>query len=125
MPNVLIVEDHEHTRQLLSKVFAKHGWQVRGAGSVADGLAALAPRPNCLIVDLNLPDGDGTDLLRKARSDLGPNTIVVVITALSDPARLAQAAALRPDLMIQKPFDWEILWRYCQSEVARNREAGV
>lgn len=124
MPLVLIVDDHEHTRQLLGKAFAKHGWHVHGAASVAEGLAALEPRPDCVVVDLNLPDGDGTDILRKVRSDLNPNTVAVVVTALSDPDRLAQAAALRPHLMIQKPFDWEVLWRYCESEVARSGEAG-
>ena len=118
MPSVLIVEDHDHTRHLLGKVFAERGWDVREAGTVAHALAALDPPPHCVIVDLNLPDGDGTDVLSAVRSGTARTTVVVVITALSDTARLARAAALRPHLMVQKPFDWEILWRYCQSEIA-------
>jgi DNA-binding response OmpR family regulator len=116
MPTVLIVEDHDHTRRLLGKVFSERGWDVREAGTVADALAALEPPPHCVIVDLNLPDGDGTDVLRAVRSGAASTTVVVVITALSDVTRLARAAALRPHLMIQKPFDWEIVWRYCEAE---------
>jgi CheY-like chemotaxis protein len=120
MPTVLIVEDHSHTRRLLAKVFAERGWAVLEAGTVAEGLAALDSAPDCAVIDLSLPDGDGIEVLRKARSGAS-GRVAVVVTAVSDPARLSQAAALKPHLMIQKPFDWEILWRYCQSELG---EAG-
>lgn len=119
MPSVLIVEDHDHTRHLLAKVFSERGWGIREAASVAEGLAALEAPLDCVVLDLNLPDGDGTEILREVRSEASEALVVVVITALSDPGRLSTVAALRPHLMIQKPLDWEILWRYCQSELGR------
>ena len=117
MPAVLIVEDHEQTRALLSRVFAARGWDVRESATVAEGIAALEPPPECVVIDLVLPDGDGAEVLEKIRVDALPARVVVVATGVSDPIRLQAVSALGPDLIIQKPFDWEILGRYCQWEL--------
>ena len=116
---ILIVEDHAPTRRAVASLFLRRGWDVRSAATVAEARAALAPPPDCLILDLMLPDGGGEDILRTVREGALPTRVVAVTTGSSDSVRLAEVARLRPELMIQKPIDWEILWRYCQSEMRR------
>jgi DNA-binding response OmpR family regulator len=102
---MLIVEDEPTARSLMARIFSRRGWAVAAVGTVADGLAALggAP-PDCLVLDLMLPDGDGADLLRRVRSEGLPSRVVVA-TGFGDPARIMGVAALRPDAVIRKPFD--------------------
>jgi DNA-binding response OmpR family regulator len=65
---VLIVEDHALTSTSLTRIFARKGWDARMAATVAGGLAALDPPPDCVVLDLNLPDGDGEAILRTIRA---------------------------------------------------------
>jgi DNA-binding response OmpR family regulator len=119
MPTLLIVDPFDDTRKTLARNFVERGWDVRQAANVADGLAGLGPPTDCLIVELNLPDGDGTEVLRAALEGPGPSPVTIVLTAHRAPDRLAAAAVLGPHLMVQKPLDWEVLWRYCQAEFDR------
>lgn len=119
MPVVLIVEDNDQSRTQLAKIFSKAGWDVRLASGATEALAALDRPPECVVLDLVLPDGDGAEVLTRIRTENIAVRVVAVVTGLSDPTRLSAVAALRPDLMIQKPFAPDIIWRYCQSEVVR------
>jgi DNA-binding response OmpR family regulator len=121
--HVLIVEDNGPSRRLLASLAACSGWRVIEAGSVAEGLEGLEPPPDCAILDLVLPDGDGETVLRKIREADVPIPVIVVVSAVSDRARLSRIADLRPDLMVQKPLDWDMLWRYCETKM-RQMEAG-
>jgi DNA-binding response OmpR family regulator len=116
---VLIVEDHEPNRVALSRIFARNGWEAVSVGTTAEGLAALDQQLDCVILDLNLPDGEGEAILRKVRREKLPVRVVAVVTGSTDSIRLGEVARLSPDLTVQKPLDWEILWRYCDSEIRR------
>jgi DNA-binding NarL/FixJ family response regulator len=80
--SVLLVDDHELIRHGLAGAFTRdESFTVAGqAGTIADGLAlANSVTPDVLVVDLQLPDGSGLDLvraLRKERKDVG----LVVLT---------------------------------------------
>ncbi len=65
---ILLVEDHEDTRLVLSRMLTHWGHHVTVADTVAKALAeAAAVRPELLISDIGLPDGTGMDLLRQLR----------------------------------------------------------
>ena len=80
--SVLLVDDHELIRHGLAGAFTRdESFTVAGqAGTIADGLSlATSTQPDVLVVDLQLPDGSGLDLvrtLRKERKDVG----LVVLT---------------------------------------------
>jgi DNA-binding response OmpR family regulator len=116
-PRVLVVEDHEATRAALAGMFSRRGWDTRSTGTVAEALDCLSPIPDCVILDLNLPDGPGEAVLHTIQERELPVRIVAVVTATSEPFRLRSVASYRPDLTILKPFDWEILLRFCESAV--------
>jgi len=63
---LLIVEDHEATRVVLSRLLSRIGYQVTTVGSVKGALASFAAeRFDAVISDLGLPDGSGLELMRE------------------------------------------------------------
>src|SRR5690349_6101384 len=116
---VVIIEDHAPTRTRLARMFENRGWEACTAETVGGALSCLDPAPACLVLDLNLPDGQGETVLHAVRENNVPVKIIAVVTAESDAVRLAHVATLRPNLLIMKPFDWDILMRYCESEITR------
>jgi CheY-like chemotaxis protein len=66
--SVLVVDDHDETLRLLTRLLADSGYVVHGARSVADAVRIAAREPcGYLIADLSLPDGSGLELLPALR----------------------------------------------------------
>src|SRR3954447_5776554 len=93
---VLIVEDHDGMRMALCGLFRKVGWDAVGVGTVAEGLAALEPPPDCALVDLHLSDGPGEVIVRKVKEARLPRCLTVVCTGTDDEARIKAVNALGP-----------------------------
>jgi len=110
---MLLVEDHPATRTLLRRMLTLCGWEGAEAATLEEGLTQLDSPPDCLLLDLELPDGPGEAILRKVRQDKLP-TRVVVNTGMDDAARLNEVSYMRPDAVLQKPLDSEGLRRICE-----------
>jgi two-component system OmpR family response regulator len=117
---VLIVEDDRATRSAMRRIVTFAGHDVRAVETLAEGLGLLAWPPDCVILDLMLPDGCGLALLRRVR-DEGLPVGVAVCTASNNPAVLAEAARLRPERTILKPCNVDDLLAWLRSEEARMR----
>jgi DNA-binding NarL/FixJ family response regulator len=117
---MLLVEDHQETRTLLRRilVLTLAGWEVAEAATVEEGLAQLDPPPDCVLLDLELPDGPGEAVLRKVRQD-HLQTRVVVNTGTNDQARLTAVSDLGPDAVLQKPLDSVGLRRVHRAAIAQ------
>jgi len=111
---LLVVEDDSSTRNALRRIFIHKGWRVLVASNVAEGMAQLEPPPDCVILDLMLPDAGGEVILRKIRDDRLP-TRVAVCTGTHDPARLKEVAELAPDALLRKPIELDDICRICKS----------
>jgi DNA-binding response OmpR family regulator len=109
---VLVVEDDRVSRKALRRLFAARGWDVAEASTLSEGFQALDPPPNCIVLDLMLPDGDGADLLRHVRASGLPSRVVVA-TGVEDLVRLETVNGLRPDSLVRKPIDFDALCRDC------------
>lgn len=70
-PKVLIVEDNPTTRTALEKLLAMEGFHVQSAGTLRRGRELLDGQA-AIILDLDLPDGNGVELLRQIRADKQP-----------------------------------------------------
>jgi DNA-binding response OmpR family regulator len=101
---LLIVEDHEPTRQALRGIFRRYGREVVAVGTVAEGLAELESAPDCVVLDLTLPDECGEEVLQKTRDQRLP-TRVAVRSGCGDPSRGKLVASLRPDAILEKPIE--------------------
>lgn len=109
MSNLLIVDDEQSYRQLLSLIFAGEGHRVRTAENGREGVALLNQEPADLIIsDVRMPDMDGIGLL-KAAHELNPDIGFVLMTAFATVETARDAFKLGADDFIQKPFDVEEL----------------
>jgi len=86
-PRILVVEDDEPTRGRLVRALAAHAEELELAaavGTCAEALRALrSDPPEVLLVDLDLPDGHGIELIRAARA-LSADTQAMVVTVFGD-----------------------------------------
>jgi len=92
---VFLVDDHEIVRRGVAEVLEEDpGITVAGeAGSVAEALARVpAVRPDVVVVDMRLPDGNGADVCRQLKARV-PGVRTLVLTSYADPD--AVAAAIR------------------------------
>ena len=92
MMKVLIVDDHAVVRHGLKSAITSHGYEVVAeAGSINEAQAFMAQtNPDAIIVDINLPDGSGFDLVAWSRK-VSPATAIVVLT-LNDGQDYVRAA---------------------------------
>jgi PAS domain S-box-containing protein len=106
---VLVVEDEEDTRDLLSAALAHSGADVDPAASAAEALAALRRhRPDVLVCDIGMPGEDGYELLTRVRA-LGPEegglVPAVALTAYARPDDRRRALAAGYQIHLAKPVD--------------------
>ena len=83
--------------------------------TVSGGLALLDGKPDALILDLMLPDGDGLAVLRRAREEF-PEIRIAVTTGIEDHERLEQIRQLQPDALLRKPLELNDLLRVIETE---------
>ena len=82
MQKILIIEDNEMNRDMLSRRLARHGYEVVVAVDGAEGLArARDERPALILMDMSLPVIDGWEATRRLKAD--PETAAIPIIALT------------------------------------------
>ena len=102
-PVVLLVEDEPHIRRFVRASLEAEGWRVFETETVQRGLVEAATRkPDLVIADLGLPDGDGVDLIRDLRT--WSQVPVIVLSARSDEGEKVRALDAGADDYIEKPF---------------------
>ena len=81
MANILIIDDEEQLRQLLSRIIGLEGYTVAEAASCAEGLKVLQREtPDVVLCDVKLPDGSGVDMVGKIKA-LARAAEVILLTA--------------------------------------------
>ena len=104
---ILVVEDDEKSRRLLTDVLRYHGFEVAAVGSGEDALAdARATSPDAALLDIQLPGISGFDVLAELRSwtDRGRMPVVAVTASVMDHDRKRILAA-GFDAYVAKPVN--------------------
>jgi two-component system KDP operon response regulator KdpE len=102
-PAILLVEDDAATRRSLARNLEAHGYRVVEAPDVLTARMAWgAARPDLVLLDLGLPDADGTSLLRRIRREA--TTPVIVLTARDAEREKIAALDAGADDYVTKPF---------------------
>ena len=108
MAELLIVEDDERIRTALIRGLRERGHVVASVGTALAGLRqAVEDRPDLVVLDLGLPDLDGTELLRMLRAV--SRVPVIVATARDEDAGVVAALDAGADDYVSKPFRMEQL----------------
>lgn len=103
MASILLIEDDADIRRLVAKALAGQGHRVDSAATAMDGLEqVVAGAPDLVILDLGLPDLDGSDLLRMIRA-ISQVPVIVITARGSDEVVVGTLDAGADDYLI-KPF---------------------
>jgi two-component system, OmpR family, response regulator len=101
---LLVVEDEPTILELLSGSLRFAGFDVVTASSGAEALRAVAAsRPDLVLLDVMIPDGDGFEVVRRMRSS-GPGVPVIFLTARDGVRERVAGLALGGDDYVTKPF---------------------
>ncbi|KQV45119.1 two-component system response regulator KdpE [Massilia sp. Root335] len=101
--SALLVEDEPHIRRFVRNALEKEGWQVHEAETVERGLTEAGTRkPDVVILDLGLPDGDGVDFIGDLRK--WSAVPVIVLSARVSEEEKIRALDKGADDYLTKPF---------------------
>jgi CheY-like chemotaxis protein len=122
-PRILLVEDDDGDAVLIQECLAEVGSApstVIWRRSCADGLEALGQRPDCVLLDLGLPDAHGLGALN-AIVEAAPDTPVIVLTGRNERTGVDALAAGAEDYLIKDDITPDLLDRSIRYAVERKR----
>ena len=121
-PVAVVIEDEPQIRRFVRAALEGEGWQVHEAATMQRGLAEAGTRkPDLLVLDLGLPDGDGLELIRDVR---GWSAVpIIVLSARIDEADKIAALDAGADDYLTKPFGTGELLARVRANLRRPRRA--
>ncbi|MDR3451630.1 MAG: two-component system response regulator KdpE [Rhodoferax sp.] len=123
-PIAVVIEDEPQIRRFVRAALEAEGWQVHEAETARRGLSEAGTRkPDLLVLDLGLPDGDGLDVIRDVRGWSG--VPIIVLSARSDEADKVAALDAGADDYLTKPFGVGELLARVRANLRRPRAAGA
>jgi DNA-binding response OmpR family regulator len=122
--SVLVVEDTDEIRELVVTVLRRAGMDVREATTGASCLAEVRREaPDVVVLDLGLPDADGTEVCRQLRAET--DCYVLMLTARAEEVDLLIGLAVGADGYMAKPFSPRELVARVQTMLRRPRTTAV
>ncbi len=122
-PIAILVEDERQIRRFVRTALEAEAWIVHESETLQQGLAAAATRkPDLVILDLGLPDGDGMEFLRDLRS--WSKVPVIVLSARVSEQDKIEALDAGADDYLTKPFGVGELLARVRAASRRRQESG-
>jgi two-component system KDP operon response regulator KdpE len=107
-PHILVIDDEPQILRALRAILAEKGYDITTASRGEEGLAlAAAVQPDIIILDLSLPDIDGTDVCRRLREWTG--TPIIILSVREGEQDKVAALDVGADDYLTKPFGIEEL----------------
>jgi DNA-binding response OmpR family regulator len=124
MANVLLIEDDHRIRSALARVLAERGHDIRSESSGMAGVqSAVTDDLDVVVLDLGLPDIDGTEVLRMIRAV--SDVPIIVATARADQEEIVKILDHGADDYVMKPFSGEHLEARIRALLRRTGGADV
>ncbi|NJQ03469.1 response regulator transcription factor [Streptomyces zingiberis] len=122
MPTVLVVEDDDLVRDVLTRSLTAAGYDVTAVGTAIELMRRIAPPvPDLVVLDLGLPDLDGGQVLRMLRAV--SRVPVIIATARSDESEIVRLLRDGADDYLVKPFSSEQLAARVHAVLRRSGQA--
>lgn len=123
-PVVLLVEDEPQIRRFVRAALEEEDWQVFESETMQRGLVEAGTRkPDLIILDLGLPDGDGIDFILDVR--VWSSVPIIVLSARTKETEKIKALDAGADDYLTKPFGVGELLARVRSSVRRQRQPGM
>jgi two-component system KDP operon response regulator KdpE len=120
---ILVIEDDAAIREILQALLGSGGFRVMEAATAARGeVESRARKPDLLLVDLGLPDGDGLTVIRNVRS--WSSVPIIVLSARTREDQKVAALDAGADDYMTKPFGAAELLARVRAALRRNVRAG-
>jgi DNA-binding response OmpR family regulator len=106
-PRILVIDDDADIQELIGNLFQVAGLEHVEALTAAAGVDVLKrkPLPDCLVLDLMMPDVSGFELLRQIRAKEAFNVLpVIILSAIADPVKIREGLDLGADRYVTKPY---------------------
>jgi DNA-binding response OmpR family regulator len=121
---VLVVEDEDRIASFLGKGLRAQGYAVERAATGAEAIVRTRdPTLDLIILDLGLPDIDGSEVLQRIRQ-IGSNVPVIILTARGEIDDRVRGLDLGADDYLAKPFAFDELLARVRARLRRPGEAG-
>jgi FixJ family two-component response regulator len=122
-PVVFVVDDDISVRESLELLIRSAGWQPEIFESARDFLSyPRVPVPNCLVLDVNLPDLNGLDLQTLVSGDR-TDTPIIFITGYGDVPMTVKAMKAGAVEFLTKPFSEDVLLGAIENAIGRSNAA--
>ncbi len=109
MENILVVDDESIIRKNLERILKEERYSVSSVGTGREALALLETTDiDVVLLDLNLPDINGLDVLEKAK-ELDPDLMIIVITGYASVDSAVRALKIGAYDYIKKPFKADVI----------------
>jgi len=124
MPKILLVEDNEDNREMLSRRLARKGYEVVEAVDGGEGVAQAAlSKPDLILMDMSLPVLDGWEATRQIKSNPATRSIpIIALTAHAMAGDRDMAVDAGCDDYDTKPIDLPRLLAKIESLLVRLKE---
>jgi two-component system OmpR family response regulator len=118
------VDDEDTIRELLCGSLRFAGCEVTSAASGAEALrASVAARPDLVLLDVMMPNGDGFEVARRMRAGGGPGVPVIFLTARDEVRDRLAGFEIGADDYITKPFSLDEVLARIRAVLKRTRQA--
>jgi DNA-binding NtrC family response regulator len=119
---ILVVDDDENIRTVLVAILEDEGYIVESVGTAKEAMDRTRRRfYNLALIDIRLPDMDGTELLAKIK-DTTPRMRKIIITGYPTLQNAIEAVNRRADAYIMKPFDVEKVLQTIREQLKKQEE---
>ncbi|MDL2234679.1 response regulator transcription factor [Christensenellaceae bacterium OttesenSCG-928-L17] len=106
---ILLVEDNPHIMKINSEALALHGYRVLEAETLAEGRTLFeAEKPDLILLDIMLPDGNGLDFCEELRAQQ-MDTPILFLTAMNENSDIVKGLQAGGDDYITKPYHYDVL----------------
>jgi DNA-binding response OmpR family regulator len=124
LKTILIIDDDDDLRELLREQLEQQGeFSTIGAATAADGLAiAVEKRPDLVLLDLDLPDRNGRDVLGQLRSS-GVSAPVIMLTAADGEADTVMGLDAGASDYVTKPFRLTVLLARVRAQLRAHEQS--
>jgi DNA-binding response OmpR family regulator len=106
-PTILVADDEEDLRELVTYRLTRSGYRVIGAGDGQEAFELAAERtPDLMVLDVMMPKLDGYELTRRVRAEAALRSIpVILLTARSQESDIDRGFEVGADDYLKKPFN--------------------